>query len=61
MNVIVEGDPDESFGTRDNHYFDISNNENIHRFSSVMLPPMKSTICCRSFRDDGWRTVDIIS
>ena len=26
-----------------------------------MLPPMKSTICYRSFRDNGWRTVDTIS
>ena len=29
-NVIVEGDTDESFGTKDNHYHDISNNEIIH-------------------------------
>ena len=60
-NVIAEGDTDESFGTRDNHYNDISNNENIQKFSSFMLPPMKSMICYGSFRDDGWRTVDIIS
>ena len=47
-NVIVEGDTDESFQTRDSHYHDISNNEDIQKFSSVMLPPMKSTIRYRS-------------
>ena len=47
-NVIVGGDTDESFQTRDNHYHDISNNEDIQKFSSVMLPPMKSTIRYRS-------------
>ena len=44
-NVIVEGDTDEYFGTRDNHYHNISNNENNQKFSSVMFPLMKSTIC----------------
>ena len=60
-SVIVEDDTDESFGTRDSDYHDISNNENIQKFSSVMLSPMKSTICYRSVRDDGCRVVHIIS
>ena len=52
-SVIVEDDTDEFFGTGDSDYHDISNNENIQKFSSVMLPPMKSTICYRSVRDHG--------
>ena len=59
-SVIVEDNADEVFGTRDSDYH-ISNNEIIQKFSSVMLPPMKSTICYRSVRDDGWRIVHIIS